>query len=61
MVELEIHQSIKDKLNQFIEEKRVPNILFYGPSGSGKRNIVYNFIGEIYKKENINKQDFYND
>ena len=32
MVELEIHQSIKDKLNQFIEEKRVPNILFYGPS-----------------------------
>lgn len=58
MVELEIHQSIKDKLNQFIEEKRVPNILFYGPSGSGKRNIVYNFIGEIYKKENINKQDY---
>ena len=43
MEELQIHQNIKDKLHQFIEQKRVPNILFYGPSGSGKRNIAVSY------------------
>lgn len=58
MEELKIHEDIKEKLNQFIEHKKVPNILFYGPSGSGKRHIVYEFINNIYKNESINRLDY---
>ena len=45
---LEIHQSIKNKLNYFHEIHKIPNILFHGPSGSGKRTIVNEFIHKIY-------------
>lgn len=45
---LNIHQNIKDKLNYFYEIHKIPNILFHGPSGSGKRTIVKEFIDKIY-------------
>jgi DNA polymerase III delta prime subunit len=43
-----IHQSIKNKLNYFQELHKIPNIIFHGPSGSGKRTIVNDFIYKIY-------------
>lgn len=46
---LEIHQNIKTKLNYFYEMHKIPNILFHGPSGSGKRTIVNEFIDTIYE------------
>jgi len=45
---LNIHQTIKDKLNYFYEIHKIPNIIFHGPSGSGKRTIVNEFINKIY-------------
>jgi DNA polymerase III delta prime subunit len=45
---LNIHQSIKEKLNYFHEIHKIPNIIFHGPSGSGKRSIVNEFINKIY-------------
>ena len=45
---LDIHQSIKNKLNYFHEMHKIPNILFHGPTGSGKRTIVNSFIHKIY-------------
>lgn len=45
---LDIHQSIKRKLKYFHEIHKIPNILFHGPSGSGKRTIVNEFIHKIY-------------
>jgi len=45
---LEIHQNIKNKLNYFYEKHKIPNILFHGPSGSGKRTIVNEFINKLY-------------
>ena len=52
---LQIHESIKEKLNYFYEKYKIPNILFHGPSGSGKRTIVHDFIHKIYdnNKEKI--------
>ena len=41
---MNIHESINNKLNMFIENNDVPNILINGPSGSGKRYLVNNFI-----------------
>jgi DNA polymerase III delta prime subunit len=48
---LNIHQSIKEKLNYFHEIHKIPNIIFHGPSGSGKRSIVNEFINKIYDND----------
>lgn len=45
---LSIHPSILEKLNYFHEIHKIPNIIFHGPSGSGKRTIVNEFIQKIY-------------
>lgn len=45
---LDIHKTIKNKLNFFHELNKIPNILFHGQSGSGKRTIVNDFIHKIY-------------
>ena len=37
---LDIHKSIKEKLEYFKLIHKIPNMLFHGPSGSGKRTIV---------------------
>jgi DNA polymerase III delta prime subunit len=48
---LDIHQTIKNKLNYFYDNHKIPNILFHGPSGSGKRTIVNEFIHKIYENK----------
>jgi DNA polymerase III delta prime subunit len=48
---LPIHQNIKDKLNYFYDLHKIPNILFHGPSGSGKRTIINDFIYKIYDND----------
>ena len=52
---LTIHESIMEKLNYFYKIHKIPNIIFHGQSGSGKRSIVHNFINVIYNgdKEKI--------
>jgi DNA polymerase III delta prime subunit len=45
---LNIHQNIKEKLDFFITTHKIPNIIFHGPSGSGKRTIVNEFIQKVY-------------
>ena len=47
-----IHQNIYNKLDIFIQKQKIPHILFYGNSGSGKRTIVNNFIKKIYGNDN---------
>ena len=46
-----IHENIHKKLEYFINNKRIPHIIFYGPSGSGKRTILNGFIENIYKND----------
>lgn len=48
---LPIHKDIYDKLDEYIETKKIPNILFYGENGSGKKNIIYSFINKIYNND----------
>lgn len=45
---LETHNTIKTKLDYFIDMKRIPHIIFHGSSGSGKREILNWFINKIY-------------
>ena len=51
---LETHNIIKQKLEYFVNKKRIPHIIFHGPSGSGKREILNWFINKIYS----NKKNF---
>ena len=47
-VNMNIHSNIKEKLDYFIKQKKIPNIIFHGVSGSGKNHIVNDFIHKIY-------------
>jgi len=47
----EFHKNIKEKLAGFIEQNKIPHILFHGPSGSGKRTLVYKFVSDIYNND----------
>ena len=48
---LNIHQNIKEKLDFFYTSHKIPNLLFHGPTGSGKRTIVNEFIHKIYEND----------
>jgi DNA polymerase III delta prime subunit len=55
---LNIHQNIRDKLNYFHKNKRIPNIIFNGSSGSGKSKIVNEFITLLYDNNKEKIKDF---
>lgn len=44
----EIHAEYMRKFDSFIQRKAVPNILVYGPSGSGKKHLVKRFLENVY-------------
>lgn len=48
-----IHSEIEKKLDKFLISKKVPNLLFHGSSGSGKRTIVNNYISKIYSNDKM--------
>lgn len=49
--EINYHPRITEKLDYFLLTERVPNIIFHGPSGSGKHRLVQKFLGQIYKED----------
>jgi DNA polymerase III delta prime subunit len=55
---LDIHSSIRDKLNYFHKIHKIPNIIFHGASGSGKKTIVNEFIHKIYENNKEKIKDF---
>ena len=48
---LDIHNDIYNKLDFFIKNNKIPNLIFHGSNGSGKRTIVNNFINNIYNND----------
>ena len=51
VVSLPIHQDIFLKLQSFYENRKIPNIIFHGQCGSGKKTIVQQFIQTIYGED----------
>jgi hypothetical protein len=45
------HDHIHTKLDYFIASKKIPNIIFHGASGSGKRTILNTFLEKIYEND----------
>ena len=57
---MNIHDKIINKLYMFHKNKSIPNIIFHGPTGSGKRSILNNFINTIYNNDcNLKKNPCY--
>jgi hypothetical protein len=48
---LSIHANIQSRLDGFLKNDSIPNMVFHGPSGSGKRTLVYSFIGRLYGQD----------
>lgn len=59
MKTLNIHSELKEKLNKFIQLNKIPHIIFYGNSGSGKRYILDYFINQIYTVEEKKQYTMY--
>ena len=49
---MEIHEHIYNKLDYFYRKNDIPNIIFHGASGSGKKTILRNFLNKIYDSDN---------
>jgi len=54
-IKIEGHEAIIEKLNYFYKIHKIPNIIFHGGCGTGKKTIVNQFINTIYNgdKEKI--------
>ena len=48
---LPIHENIKEKLDYFLSIQKIPNIIFHGPPGSGKKTLLTDFIQKIYQND----------
>lgn len=57
-MELNIHNNIKNKLNFFLKNGKIPHIIFHGPSGSGKRELLTWFINKIYNNDKDSIKSF---
>lgn len=53
-----MHEAIWERLEFYLQNNRIPNIIFHGEHGSGKKHIVKEFIDRIYghDKEKLKKQ-----
>ena len=50
-----IHKDTIDMLTKLAQTDDFPHILFYGPSGSGKRTLTKSLIQELYKTNAVHK------
>jgi DNA polymerase III delta prime subunit len=51
---LPINEQLFKKLDEFCITKKIPNILFHGSSGCGKKTIVLDFVSRIYNNNTKN-------
>jgi DNA polymerase III delta prime subunit len=55
---INIHQKLKKKLDYFINNHKIPHIIFYGNCGTGKRYILNYFINKIYNNDNAKIKEY---
>lgn len=57
-MELDIHTDILKRLQMFADTCTIPNIIFHGSSGSGKRTLLKKFINIIYNNDKETIKDY---
>lgn len=53
------YKNIENTLDGFLKNNKIPNILFYGEHGSGKKTILNNFLNKIYKNVSLSLKKNY--
>ncbi|MFT7819368.1 replication factor C subunit 5 isoform X1 [Arapaima gigas] len=48
------HQDILSTIQKFINEDRLPHLLFYGPPGTGKTSTILACARQLYKDKEFN-------
>jgi DNA polymerase III delta prime subunit len=48
---MEIHKDIYEKLDYFYQKNHIPNIIFHGSNGCGKKTLLMNFLNKIYDRD----------
>ena len=51
MIKIEDHDDIIEKLNYFNKIHKIPNIIFHGGCGTGKKTIINKFMNTIYNND----------
>ena len=46
-----VNENIREKLDFFFKSNKIPNIIFHGASGTGKKTLVYEFLNKIYNND----------
>lgn len=54
-INLQCHNKIENKLDGFINQNKIPHLMFYGNYGSGKHTIIMNFLNKLY--ENVSSKE----
>lgn len=49
------HKTELELLNRMSADECIPHIIFYGPSGSGKKTLVKQFLENLFKDKNVHK------
>jgi DNA polymerase III delta prime subunit len=51
VLKIDGHDEIREKLNYFHNIHKIPNIIFHGGCGTGKKTIVNQFMNTIYNND----------
>jgi hypothetical protein len=52
-MDIPIIPSVQKCLDSFYFSRKIPHLIFHGPSGSGKRTIVEQFLSQIYEGDKV--------
>ena len=55
MINVNRNEHIINKLDEFIRLEKIPNIIFYGPNGGGKKSILKQFLNKLYSNSIANE------
>jgi len=55
----DLHSNIKKNIDNFIINKNIPHIIFYGPYGSGKKHLLNYLLNKFYSEDNKKKYTLY--
>jgi DNA polymerase III delta prime subunit len=53
---MKTHKNIINKLDNFVDSNKIPNILFYGNSGTGKSTLLHYVLDKFYKSRAVIKK-----
>ena len=53
------HNEVENKLDNFLNQNKIPHLMFYGNYGCGKKTIINNFLNKLYKNIDHKERENY--